>query len=363
VGRGKAWLAGAVTVADSEEGGISEMTQMTRRGVLKTGAAAGVFLAAPFYARTAGAAEIVYKFGHGFPLTHPFHIFLEQAVKKVAERSDGKMEIQIFGNNQLGGDTQMISQVRANAIQFFQGGGIIQSVLIPEASLSGIGFAFDSYDKVWAALDGDVGAYIRGGFEKVGLHAFEKMWDNGFRQISSSKGAIETPDDLAGFKIRVPAGQLYVAVFESLGAAPTSINLAEVYSALQTKVVDGQENPLVVFNTAKFFEVQTNVSMTNHIWDGVWLYANGDAWQALSPDLQEIVAGSFNETADGQRAEIAKQNSSLQADLEAKGVAFNSPDIEPFRQKLRDSGFYKEWSEKYSPEGWSALEKYVGQLV
>jgi tripartite ATP-independent transporter DctP family solute receptor len=273
------------------------------------------------------------------------------------------MELQIFGNNQLGGDTQMLSQVRANAIQFFQGGGIILSILVPEASLSGMGFAFNDYDTVWAALDGDVGAYIRAGFEKLGLHPFERMWDNGFRQISTSTGPINSPDNLKGLKLRVPPGQLYTSLFQSLGAAPTSINLAETYSALQTRIVSGQENPLVVFNAAKYYEVQQFVSLTSHVWDGVWLFGNNTSWQALPADLQAIVSRNLNDTGLKQRASIAEANASLAAKLAGNGVKFNTPDPVPFRNKLREAGFYKEWSTKYSPEGWAALEKYVGKLV
>ena len=338
-------------------------SKITRRTAMTYGLSGTAMLAAPGLVRHAQAAEFTYKFGHGFPLTHPFHVFLKAAADNIRESSGGRFELQIFGNNQLGGDTQMLSQVRANAIQFFEGGGIILSILVPEASLSGMGFAFSDYDKVWAALDGDVGAYIRGGFEKLELHPFEKMWDNGFRQISTSTGPINSPDDLQGLKLRVPPGQLYTSLFQSLGAAPTSINLAETYSALQTKIVSGQENPLVVFNTAKYFEVQKFLSLTSHVWDGVWLFANGKAWGALPQDLQKIVADGLNEAGVEQRAKIAATNKSLETDLVAKGITFNKPDPAPFRDKLRAADFYKEWSTRYTPEGWAALEKYVGKLT
>lgn len=341
----------------------TKILSLTRRQALTYGAVAATMLGAPGIIRRAQAAEFTYKFGHGFPLVHPFHVYLQAAADQIREKSSGRFEMQIFGNNQLGGDTQMLSQVRANAIQFFEGGGIILSILVPEASLSGIGFAFSDYDKVWAALDGDVGAYIRGGFEKLKLHPFEHMWDNGFRQVSTSVGPINTPADFKGLKLRVPPGELYTSLFRSLEAAPTSINLAETYSALQTKIVSGQENPLVVFDAAKYYEVQKYVSLTSHVWDGVWLFANGQAWAALPPDLQKIVADSLNESGLQQRAKIAESNKALETSLVSKGIAFNRPDPTPFRDKLRSAGFYKEWSSHYTAEGWAALEKYVGSLT
>ncbi len=105
-------------------------------------------------------------------------------------------------------------------------------------------------------MDGDLGAYDRDAFAKAGLHAFDRVWDNGFRQMTTSTKPIATPQDLVGLKIRVPVSSIYTSLFKALGAAPTSINLGEVYSSLQTHICDGQENPLIVVDTTKFYEVQ-----------------------------------------------------------------------------------------------------------
>ena len=135
-----------------------------------------------------------------------------------------------------------------------------------------------------------------------------KIWDNGFRQISTSTGPIETPADLENFKIRVPVSPLWTSMFTAFGAAPTSINFAEVYTALQTGVVDGQENPLAILSNFKLWEVQKYVSMTNHMWDGFWMLANRRSWGAVPEDLQEIVATNFNASAVEQRADIEALN-------------------------------------------------------
>jgi TRAP-type C4-dicarboxylate transport system substrate-binding protein len=161
----------------------------------------------------------------------------------------------------------------------------------------------------------------------------------------------------------VPVSPLYTSLFQMLGAAPTSINLGEAYSALQTKIVDAQENPLVVFDTAKFYEVQKYISFTNHVWDGSWILANGAAWRALPKDLQDIVAKNINEQGLAQRADSADLNNTLQAELKQKGIIINTPDQAPFREALRKAGFYKQWAEKYGAEAWGILEKSVGQLT
>src|SRR5262249_40513705 len=158
--------------------------------------------------------------------------------------------------------------------------GTVLSTLIPSTSLTGVGFAFTSYDKVWAAMDGEVGNFIRRNIEKVNLVPFDAVWDNGFRQITSSTHPIQSPEDLKNFKIRVPVVPLWVSMFTAFGAAAVSIPLNEAYSALQTKIADGQENPLALIESAKFYEVQKYCSLTNHAWDGFWLLANGRAWRA-----------------------------------------------------------------------------------
>lgn len=333
---------------------------ITRRGFV--GAAGALSVTAPFIGR-ARAAEFEYKLGHPFPLTYPIHVHAVAATDKIREKTGGQVDIQVFGNSQLGGDTDMISQVRSGALQLYSSGGLILSSLVPVASINGMGFAFDGYDTVWRAMDGDLGAHIRAGFAKAGLHAFDKCWDNGFRQISSSTRPIATPDDLKNFKIRVPVSPLYTSLFKALGASPTSINFSETYTALQTKLVDGQENPISLVSAAKLYEVQKYISLTNHVWDGSWVLINNDAWKALSPALQETVAGTFNAQGVVERTESAVLGNTVQAELIKRGLVFNSVKPEPFRDVLRTAGFYKGWAEKYGPEAWGLLEKYVGKLT
>ena len=212
-------------------------------------------------------------------------------------------------------------------------------------------------------MDGDLGAHIRGEISKANLVVMEKIWDNGFRQTTSSTKPINEPDDFKGFKIRVPVSPLWTSMFKALDAAPASINFSEVYSALQTKVVEGQENPLALISTAKLYEVQKYCSLTNHMWDGFWFLANRRAWERLPEDLRAIVAKNINAAAMNQREDTAKLNASVRDDLTAKGLIFNQPDVALFRDKLRKAGFYAEWKGKYGDQAWSLLEKAVGTLT
>jgi tripartite ATP-independent transporter DctP family solute receptor len=316
----------------------------------------GASLAMPYVSR-AVAADYSWKFGHGFSPTHPVHTFALEAAARIKQDTGGKVDIGVFPNSQLGGDSDLLSQVRSGAIDFFSTGGLIFATLVPVAAINGTGS-----DAVWPAMDGDLGALIRKGFDKAELYAFEKIWNNGFRQITTSRKPIKDPSDLEGFKIRVPVSQVYVSLFKALGAAPTSINLSDVYTALQTGVVDGQENPLVVAETSKFYEVQKFCSRTNHVWDGSWIVTSSRTWRGVPDDLKAKVAAGFNDSALRQREAVTQLNDSLVASLKQKGIAFNDTEPAPFRDVLRKNGFYAEWKAKHGEEAWGLLEKAVGQL-
>ena len=337
------------------------MTRMTRRRFVGAAGAAAAFGTA-FVTRRAGAAEFALKYAHNSQVTHPLHIRTTEAAERIKQQTGGRVEIQIFPNNQLGGDTDMLSQVRSGAIDFFTLSGLILATLVPVASINGIGFAFKSYDQVWPAMDGELGAHVRGAIAKANLIAFEKMYDNGYRQMTSSTHPIESAADLKGFKIRVPVSPLWTSMFKAFGAAPTGINFSEVYSALQTKVVEGQENPLAIIATAKLYEVQKYLSTTNHMWDGFWFLANARGFNALPKDVQDVIARNFNQSALDERVDVKKLNDSLEGDLKAKGMVFNKPDSESFRVALKSAGFYTEWRDKFGPEAWGLLEKYAGAL-
>jgi len=342
---------------------MKSKTAITRRRLL-----AGVSLtllgpaAGPRSAR-AQQAQWVYKYANNLPETHPMNIRAREMAAAVKQETNGRFDLQIFPNSQLGSDTDTLSQIRSGGVEFFTLSGLILSTLVPAASINGMGFAFPDYDTVWKAMDGDLGAYIRAQIAKANLIAMDRIWDNGFRQTTTSTKPVQTPDDFRGMKLRVPVSPLWTSMFKALDASPASINFNEVYSALQTKVVDGQENPLAIISTAKLYEVQKYCSLTNHMWDGFWFLANRRAWEALPDDVRGIVAKHINAAGLKERDDVAKLNATLQQDLATKGLVFNRPNSAPFRDKLRAAGFYTEWKGKYGDEAWSLLERSVGKLA
>ena len=334
--------------------------KLTRRRMLVSASALGLATA---IVRPGRAAEFEYKLGHSTPATHPFHLRLLEVAETIGKESNGRMALNIFPASQLGGDNDLLSQVRSGAIEFCQPAGLILASILPVTAINGMGFAFPDYAKVWPVMDGELGTFVRGQIaSKLNLVPMERMWDLGFRQITNSIKPIKTATDLDGMKLRVPGAPALVSLFKGLGTYPVSMQFGEVYTSLQTKVVDGQENPLSIIDAGKFNEVQKYCSITNHFWDGHWITANGAAWKRLPTNLQELVAKTFNVGALKQRDDLAKIGDSLQSQLESKGMLFNKAETQSFRDRLKQAGFYSEWRAKLGEEAWTILEKHVGKL-
>jgi tripartite ATP-independent transporter DctP family solute receptor len=314
--------------------------------------------------RSAHAAEFTFKYGNNLPVAHPMNVRANEMAAALAADSKGRVEFQVYPNNQLGNDTDMLSQTRSGALDFQTLSPLILGTLVPAAQISGVGFAFKDYSQVWAAMDGDLGAHVRKQIAaSSSLFAFEKIWDNGYRQVTTSTKAINTPDDLKGLKIRIPPSPFWVSMFKAFESSPLTINFAEVYSALQTKVADAQENPLAIIATAKLNEVQKFCSVTNHMWDGFWFLGNKKSFERLPQDLKDLLTKHINAAGLKQREDVKKLNDGLMGELKSKGMAFNTTDAEVFRAKLRAAGFYAEWHKKFGDEAWAVLEKYTGKLI
>ena len=335
------------------------MTQVSRRHALGVTAAAAGSLAFPGLAF--GQAQFKLKFANIMPSDHPLNTRMREAAETIKQQTNGQVEISVFPSSQLGNDADMLSQLRSGSIDFFAQTGLILASLVPVASINGIGFAFSDYASVWKAMDGALGKHVIGAFDKANLIAFDRMWDNGFRQTLSATKPIKTPDDLKGFKIRVPPSPLWTAMFKSLGASPVSVPWGETYTALQTRVADGLENPLAGIYFAKMHEVGKFLSNTNHMWDGFWFLANRRAFEALPPATRDILTRVVNSAALQQRADVERMNKDLRATLE-KSVQFVDVNPQAFRERLKASGFYTEWQQKMG-DAWSLLEAASGKLA
>ncbi len=329
---------------------------LTRRAALAGSLAAGL----PRVARADAKYQL--KYATNVATDNPLNIRLAEAFARIKDETTGDVVIELFPNNQLGSDTDMLSQLRSGALEMMTLSSVILSTLVPSCAVVGVGFAWPSYDAIWAAMDGDLGARLRTDIAKAGILAQSRIWDLSFKELTSSTRPIRTPDDLKGFKLRVPPGPLWTSLFRAFDAGPTTVNMSETYTALQTHIVDGTELPLTTFWFAKLYEVQNYISLSQHMWDGWWSLANQRIWQALPGDVRAVIGNNLDRSALDHRADVARGEAVLAKELAGRGMEIIQIDRVPFRAKLQSAGFYAEWRKRFGPELWGLLEKYTGPI-
>ncbi|HEY1728190.1 MAG TPA: TRAP transporter substrate-binding protein [Candidatus Baltobacteraceae bacterium] len=311
----------------------------------------------------ARAAQFQMKIGHNLPVDHPVNVRSVQMWDAVRKETAGQLDVQIFPNNQLGGDSAMLSQVRSGALQFmFAGSGPLSS-LHNLCAIEETPFVWRTNADALRAMDNDLGDYVRKELRaKTGLVSMRHEWLLGFRQITSSNHPIRVAEDLVGFKIRVSASRIILDTFRALGASPVPLNFSESYTAMQTHVVDGQEGPYSTIELGRLYEVQKYLSVSNHIWGSYFLIANGDAWKSLPGDVQAVIEKNAEKYALLQRRDEEILDASVSNKLKRQGLAFNECDVASFRTKLASQDFYVHTKAEYGDPAWSLMEKYSGKI-
>ena len=302
---------------------------------------------------------------HSQPPGSHLQRFLEDVWNAVHAETGGRLRVTVHPSsmNIAGAGPKVLEKVRAGEIAFhvLMGPGLAHAV--PAMEIQGLPFAFTSSEQVAAAMDGDLGDYLRNEMAARGLHAFPcGLMENGFRQIVSTAKPICSADDLAGYRMRVPGGRIFNEVFEALGATPVTISVDRLYTALQDGEADGQENPLVVCEENRLYEICRYVSVTNHIWSGFNVYGNLEFWNSLPADVRGIVARNVKKFVAAQRDNVRRVNRELEQKLVGRGMTFNVADTTTFR-RLLGADFYRRWKERLGVTAWALLEKTTGKLV
>jgi len=301
---------------------------------------------------------------HNQPAQSHQHQFLTDLWAQVAKETGGRLEVTVYpqNGNIPGSDPGALDMLASGELEFFTLMGGILGRKVPVAEIQGLPFAFTSHAQVHRANDGALGEYIGRECAAKGLYRFQfGLLENGFRQIAMVDRPIRTAEDLRGVRMRVPDGQMFRDVFGALEAQPVTVNIRELYAALKSRQVDGQENPLVIVEVNKLYEVTKYVSTTNHMWSGFNLLANLRFWDALPSDVQEVVQRNVKKYVAMQRAYTDNLNRELEAKLAARGMAFNVADVSSFRAKLGGS-FYQRWKTELGSTAWGLLEREVGRL-
>jgi tripartite ATP-independent transporter DctP family solute receptor len=293
--------------------------------------------------------------GHGADPGNPRTIAADAFAEQVSEETDGRITVQVQGSEQLGDDSEMLQSVKGGTLDLTANSQGPMAGFVPEVALIGLPFLFDDSEEAYSVIDGEVGDELAALAEEQGFKVLA-WWDNGIRHITNSKRPIESPQDVAGLKIRTPEDPMTVDIFSTLNANPTPLDFGELYLALRQGTVDGQENPLTNIASAKLYEVQDHLALSGHKVEVTPFVMNLDTWNALTPEDQEVIKQAAEDARDQQRQLMQEQNAELEDTL-AQDMQVTEPDKDAFRQATK--GVYEKWAKKY-PELVDQLEQAAG---
>lgn len=306
------------------------MTTTTRTTRYATPLLLALGLGAPLMA---GADTL--RFGGNFTDDHSSSRAMEIFQERLAERTDGDLTAQLFPNMQLGGAGENVDQVNSGAIMGTWIGISYLSRTVPELEALSLPFAFDSREDAFALIDGEVGDLLDEKLAEAGFTALGYM-ELGFRHVTNSVRPLETVADFQDLKIRLQPNQTHLDTFRAIGANPVSMDINEVYGALQQGVLDGQENPYSIISTKRLDEVQTHLSDTGHFYDYIVVVANRDKFEGLEEAEQQAVMAAMDEAVAWQRETAAEEDAAARETLIERGMQF-TPISDETRDELRDA--------------------------
>ena len=327
-------------------------TNLNRRAVLKAGAAAA-FSPALIPAR----AAVELRLTHPADLTHPVHLEADKMAKRIAERTNGSVKINLFPNNALGSPVETAQQTRLGAIDMILMNPANIEAISKNIGVINIPYQFDSYEHAHRTLDVAAKDWVAQTLATAGF-TWIANFEWGFRALSNSRRAVQTPADVQGMRIRVPPELAIKAAFEALGANTQTVAFQEVYLALANKTVDGQDNPIGTTYAAKFFEVQSHIALTKHIYASMMLAANPRAWQnKLDAAQRRIVSEEAVLAGAASRKGVREREEEFLAHMQKAGVAITRPDVAPFRAKMAPA--YDVLRKSLGDETWNTWTKMV----
>lgn len=299
---------------------------------------------------SAAPAQTILKFAHTQPTSDTHHAAAEVFAERVAELTGGEITVTVHPAGELGNDPAVLEGVRLGTIDIGQTGNPFYTRFEPRLNILDLPYLFDSYEQAYAVVDGEIGQELLAGLEKHRMKGLA-FWEIGFRDITNGRKPVRTPADLAGLKIRTTPNPAHVQAFELWGASPTPMPFTEVYMALETGAVDGQENPINIIRSNRFQEVQKYLSMTEHAYTVSVVSMNLRKFEGLEAEQQEALVTAAREAAVTQRKLNREQNDAGIADIEKAGVEIiRDVDREAFK-----SAVFNEVAKAYTDEHGSEL--------
>jgi tripartite ATP-independent transporter DctP family solute receptor len=337
-------------------------SKLTRRQLL---AGAAATLPAPFISHLAQAApSIAAKQYHNQPAASPLHEALVKIWSQVAKETNGALVVTVYPQNNgvAGSDPAALEMLRKGELEFYTLMGGILSNAVPAMDIQGMPFAFKRSAPIFAAMDGELGTYLRSECKAKGIYLFPHgLLENGFRDLNTVERRVRVVEDMAGLRVRVPDGKVFRDLFSSLGAEPVTLNINKLYDGLKNREVDAQENPLVICETNRLYEVTKYISTTHHSWSGFNLLSNEVFWRGLPQDVRAVVERNVRVGVLAQRKVTQALNRSLATSLAGRGMTFDKPEITSFKAKLA-GGFYPRWKQEIGAKAWGLLEAKSGKI-
>jgi tripartite ATP-independent transporter DctP family solute receptor len=284
---------------------------------------------------TSASAQTTLRFAHTQPTSDTHHLAAERFAERVAELTDGQITIAIHPAGELGNDPGILEGVRLGTIDIGQTGNPFYTRFAPKLNVLDLPYLFESYDHVYRVVDGEVGEELLAELEQNRMKGLA-FWEIGFRKITNSTRAIREPADLQGLNIRTTPNPAHVQAFGIWGASPTPMAFTEVYLALETGTVDGQENPLNIIRSNRFQEVQSHMSMTDHAYTVSIVSMNLARFNSLPEEHQEALLTAAREAATFQRQANRDQDDEALEDIRSAGVEVIE-DVD--RDAFRDMAF------------------------
>ncbi|ORE91483.1 TRAP transporter substrate-binding protein [Acuticoccus yangtzensis] len=303
--------------------------------LLLAGAAAGLMMAA---SAPASATDVM-KLGHVGEPGSLYHVTSDEFAKCMLEKAD--VEVQLFGSSQLGNDESMLQKLKLGQLDFSIPSSIMSSVS-DTFGVFEMPYIVKSRDHMRAIRD-QAGDMFRDAAREEGYEIIS-FWENGFRNVTNNVRPVTVPEDLKGIKLRTPKGQWRVKMFQAYGANPTPMAFSEVFTALKTGVIDGQENPLIQIFAGKFQEVQKYLSMTGHVYSPAYLATSSRNWNKWDDDRKAAISECALQASDFAYEHGAQVDSEFVAKFEEAGVEVNEANKQAFIDASAD--IYKEFGEE-----------------
>jgi tripartite ATP-independent transporter DctP family solute receptor len=293
----------------------------------------------------AGAAlALEIKFAHVVNDKDAFHVAAVKFKELVEKNTKGGITVALFTDAKLGDERTLLERMKMGIVDsaIITSGPIIN--FVPSFGVIDLPFLFRDPDHAYKVLDGSIGQKLLADMESQGWKGLS-FGERGFRNLTNSKRAVKSPEDIKGLKIRVMQNPVYVDSFKALGANAVPMAWTEVLTALQQGTVDGQENPLNVIMAFKLYDIQKHLSITRHAYAPAPILMSMATWKKLSPAQQEVVKKAAQDAADFERAWDNKMESEWLKDLEAKGMTVSKPDLKPFLAAVKP--VYEQYTPKY----------------